>query len=88
MDFLNSQDLFFSCGRDLCVSRDGAQTWQRLSSNLSFGFEDDRPSVRQFEFTDVNTGWAIAGEEWDQLSIWKTVDGGETWEMLTPTIIP
>jgi photosystem II stability/assembly factor-like uncharacterized protein len=88
MDFINSQHLFFSCGADLCVSHDGAQTWQMLSSNLSFDFEDERPSVRQFDFTASQTGFAIAGEEWDQLSLWKTLDGGETWEMLTPVINP
>jgi photosystem II stability/assembly factor-like uncharacterized protein len=88
MDFINSQDLFFSCGDDLCVSRDGARTWQRLSANLSFNFREDKPAVRQFDFTDPDTGWAIVGEEWDRLTLWKTVNGGESWDPLSPSVIP
>jgi hypothetical protein len=88
MEFINSQNLFFSCGDDLCVSHDGAQTWQRLSSNLSFNFGEDKPPVRQFDFTDPDTGWAIVGEEWDQLTLWKTINSGNTWEMISPTFLP
>lgn len=88
MDFVDSQTLFFSCGEDLCFSQDGARTWQRRASNLSFNFGEDRAAVRKFDFSDSQAGWALAGEEWDQLYLWKTLNGGITWEMLSPTFTP
>jgi photosystem II stability/assembly factor-like uncharacterized protein len=85
MDFVTRQDFFFSCDTDLCVSHDGALTWQRLSPGLSFRYTDGLPYVYQFDFMDPQTGLAlVVDEEQDQRTLWKTFDGGESWELLKP----
>jgi photosystem II stability/assembly factor-like uncharacterized protein len=88
MDFLTTQDMFFACDQDLCVSHDGAQTWERVQPNLVFSNVGGQHYVQQFDFVDSNTGWALVGTDRYELTLWKTTDGGETWEMLSPEFIP
>jgi photosystem II stability/assembly factor-like uncharacterized protein len=87
MDFVTSQDLFFGCDLDLCVSHDGAQSWQRLSPNLYFSYVGGEHYVQRFDFVDPLTGWALVGADRKQLTLWKTEDGGESWEILQPIFL-
>ena len=83
LDFVSPQDIFARCGDNLCVTHDGAQTWQTISSNLNFGGEGDYP-VGLLDFVDATTGWAsVQGEK----TIWRTTDGGQTWQELSSVIV-
>jgi photosystem II stability/assembly factor-like uncharacterized protein len=57
---------------------DGGATWKPIS---------DVSWTAQFDFVDVNTGWAIARSD-TQMALVKSIDGGARWSMLTPTILP
>jgi photosystem II stability/assembly factor-like uncharacterized protein len=54
------------------MTSDGGQSWRML-----FREEFDRSPGLRVTFVDEQHGWAIS-----TLCIWRTVDGGETWEAL------
>ena len=76
--------IFVLCGNALCASLDGAQTWQTLASNLDFTQSDSR-SVSAIDFVDTSTGWALIQEN-QASALYKTADGGITWNRLTPML--
>ena len=80
------QDAFAPCGQDLCVTHDGGQSWQALGSNLSFAYTSEtEPYVWQFGFIDAQNGWAVS-ELGLKHGLWRTTDGGVTWEELMPML--
>jgi photosystem II stability/assembly factor-like uncharacterized protein len=83
--FLSPQDAFAVCGNTLCVTHDGAQTWQTLSTNLNFGYSDSSEYVEKFHFITPSLGWALTAYN-SSHTLWKTSDGGTTWEELKPVI--
>ncbi|MFN2280870.1 MAG: hypothetical protein ACK2TZ_03335, partial [Anaerolineales bacterium] len=86
-DFLSGQDIAFVCGIDLCLSRDGAQTWERISSNLAYSYSRSGPYMNEFDFVDTEHGWALVEPEFKIFSLWRTSDGGRSWMKLTPELI-
>jgi hypothetical protein len=84
----DSLHIFLRCGEDLCVSHDGARTWQTLSSNLNFGNSEAQTYVRFFDFGDSMTGWAFVGPYEGERTLWRTTDGGKTWAPLAPVLSP
>jgi photosystem II stability/assembly factor-like uncharacterized protein len=86
VESLSAAEIIARCGRDLCVTQDGAQTWQRRASTLNFDpSASSADYVSQFQFINASTGWAISGEG-TAIQLWKTVDGGATWTRLAPTL--
>jgi hypothetical protein len=86
-DYLTGEEFFFACRTDLCVTRDGAQTWERISSNLKFSAGGGRPYVSQFDFADSQNGWALVEPAYASFSLWHTTDGGRSWDKLTPDLL-
>ena len=86
VDAPTKDDVFMTCGVALCVSHDGARTWRQVTSNLTFDPSGAEPFVRMFQFVDANHGWALVGDQ--PRTLWRTVDGGETWTMLEPILLP
>ena len=84
MQIVSSEDIFVLCGNALCASHDGAQTWQPLASNLDFTQTDQR-SIAQLDFLNASTGWALEMEN-EVTTLYKTADGGKTWNKITPRI--
>jgi photosystem II stability/assembly factor-like uncharacterized protein len=87
-DYLNTGEIFFDCGSDLCVSRDKARTWERISSNLSYNYSEIKPKITQFDFVDGQNGYALVGPTYGPYSLWQTSDGGRNWILLTPDLFP
>jgi hypothetical protein len=89
LEVASEQDMFFRCGSDLCVTHDGAWTWERLPTNLNFETYSATGSyVQSFTFVDAFTGWALAGREDANPCLWMTIDGGQSWSMLEPIFSP
>ena len=82
-DFVSLTEAFLPCKDGLCVTLDGAKTWQVIQTNIPFR-RPENLTVLTFDFVDRHTGWAIlaAGKG---TSLYQTVDGGQTWTDLHPT---
>lgn len=87
VDAVSSQDVFIACGSHLCVTHDGARTWTTLPSSLNFASSDTGEYVTQFDFVSPTTGWALSGKTGSS-SLYETKDGGESWAMLSPLLLP
>jgi photosystem II stability/assembly factor-like uncharacterized protein len=70
-------DLFVWFAGELSVSHDGGQTWTNITPNLGWDF-----STFQFQFVDLQTGWAVTSASDGHTSLYKTIDGGQTWNAL------
>jgi len=90
VEFISELDIILRCGDNLCVSRDGALTWQTIASNLVFDDIDASTYVASFDFVDVTTGWALVGRggfaSHQELSLWRTIDGGDSWQEMEPSV--
>jgi hypothetical protein len=87
LEILSSQEIIFVCGSELCVTRDGAQTWDRFSSNLNPNDTGHYPRVKSYDFVDVQNGWALVESVYDSYTLWRTTDGGRNWLELEPNFI-
>ncbi len=88
IDFVNPLDAFAICGSALCVSHDGAQTWESLTSTLDFTYTDTHHI--QIDFVSPTTGWAVEYKPDTQMRwiLYQTTDGGQTWTEISPVIWP
>jgi photosystem II stability/assembly factor-like uncharacterized protein len=89
IDFVQPVDAFVACGNDLCVTHDGARSWQVLKSNLVFDINAPTGErVSHFDFVNAGTGWAITTDtNGSQPALWQTSDGGESWTRLSPAVV-
>jgi hypothetical protein len=65
-------------GREIFISEDQGLTWTLLKQVAWDG---------QFSFIDRMNGWAVARNEED-IAFVVTVDGGSTWQLIEPALIP
>jgi len=87
LDFVSPTDAFVACGSDLCVTHDGAKTWQKLPASLNFSYVEGKTYVNWFTFTSLNAGWATTSSPDGSVStFWRTTDGGMTWTEFTPRL--
>jgi photosystem II stability/assembly factor-like uncharacterized protein len=84
---LSPRDAFVRCGKNLCATNDGGQSWRKLPDNLNFDQSAGGPDyVSQYHFVDPASAWAISGES-GATTLWKSSDGGNTWVKLAPTLV-
>ena len=79
---LNFHDLDVEvlCGGKLCVSHDGAQSWETLTPSVDFS-RGDTHYVLQMTFASARTGWILLWEN-GTTRLYRTTDGGTTWTLL------
>ena len=86
VQIISAKDAFVVCGKNLCSTNDGAQTWKTLSGSLNFdqstGAAD---AVTMFNFIDPQNGWAVSGQS-GATTLWQSKDGGATWTKMSPTL--
>jgi photosystem II stability/assembly factor-like uncharacterized protein len=71
--FIDAQ-IAYALGRELYRSTDSGSSWIQFKSVNWIG---------QFSFVDAQTAWAVAHNN-GQIALVYTIDGGQTWQMLTP----
>jgi hypothetical protein len=82
---------FIANGSDICVTHDGARTWQTITPNISFGGNSKRDIVRM-EFLDTRHGWLIISDNNGfhpdgNCILYRTSDGGKNWTELPVRIL-
>jgi len=65
-------------GREIFTTTDGGLNWSSVKTVNWDG---------QFSFVDSWHGWAVASNE-EEIALVNTEDGGETWQLIEPIIIP
>ncbi len=86
VQFVNANHGFAACGSALCVTHDGAQSWEQVPAPFAFDMSQSGSYVVQSDFVDANTGWAIVADQSGQVLFVKTADGGKTWIDLKPRV--
>jgi photosystem II stability/assembly factor-like uncharacterized protein len=82
LHFFDTDEALALCEADLCVSHDGAQSWERVTPDIDISSTESR-AVFQVNFVDPLTGWIVIGEP-EKVLLYKTGDGGAHWTLLNP----
>ena len=77
VQIVSPRDIFVLCGSSLCASQDGAQTWSTVNPDVAFaeGFSG-------MDFVSPTTGFVITSDASGAHGLYKTTDGGATWNAL------
>ncbi len=75
--FLGS-DNGWAFGRDLYRTSDGGRSWTQFKTVTWDG---------QFSFVDALYGWAVARKD-VRIALVNTADGGKTWQIIEPILVP
>jgi photosystem II stability/assembly factor-like uncharacterized protein len=78
---VGSQTDFFvwDGGTTLNVSHDAGTTWSTVTPNVNL-----MDKMGYFQFIGSSTGWALTSDSSDHHMLYKTTDGGVTWNVLIP----
>ena len=66
-------------GTTLYASHDGATSWLTITTNVNIVSD-----LVSFQFVNPTTGWAVTGDASSHYKLYKTTDGGATWNVLIP----
>jgi photosystem II stability/assembly factor-like uncharacterized protein len=77
MDFVSTQDGFVWNGTNFYVTHDGAQTWTTVSPDVAFG-----DGFSGMDFVTPNIGFVLTGDASGAHGLYKTNNGGSTWDVL------
>lgn len=80
LQFLNPLEGAALCGSTVCVTHDGAQTWQTITPDVDLSSTDTR-YVLSMTFATPEAGWIILSED-DGFHLYRTTDSGATWTLL------
>jgi photosystem II stability/assembly factor-like uncharacterized protein len=74
------KDIFvWDGGVNIFVTHDSGLTWNPVASNITV-----MDILMKINFVDAQTGWVLTGDANNHHSLYKTVDGGATWNVLIP----
>ena len=77
MDFVSAKDGFIWNGVNFYVTHDGAETWSPVAPDVKFG-----QSFAGMDFVTVTTGFVLINDASGTYALYKTADGGATWNVL------
>ena len=83
-DIVSMQDAFtWDSAGFLRVTGDAGMNWRQVTPNVNFG-----DSVRDMDFVSTSTGWVLDLDANGNLALYRTVDGGVTWNPLFGNTAP
>ena len=82
IDVLSMTDVIVRCGSHLCATHDAGQAWMTATPDIDFGAFGTDHQLAQIDFISRTTGWAVLNED-DVFKLYKTTDGGHTWNLLS-----
>ncbi len=65
-------------GEEIHLTEDGGKTWTKINEVVWQG---------QFNFIDAHHGWAVAKND-DEIALVKTENGGRSWYIVEPQLVP
>ena len=77
MDFVSVQDGFVWNGTNFYVTKDGAQTWTTVSPDVTFG-----DNFSGLDFVSPTVGFVVTSDASNNRALYKTTDGGATWNVI------
>ena len=66
-------------GSSLRVTHNAGDSWSTVTPNVNI-----QGNIISMEFVNSTTGWAITSDASKHNSLYKTIDGGKTWNTLIP----
>ena len=66
-------------GVNINVTHNGGQTWEPVATNINV-----TDILMKIDFVDAQNGWVLTGDAANHHALYKTVDGGATWNVLIP----
>ena len=76
----NLQDVWvWDGGPAMLASRDSGTTWNLVNTNINV-----TDTLMTIDFVNATTGWTLTGDASSHYSLYKTIDGGATWNALIP----
>jgi photosystem II stability/assembly factor-like uncharacterized protein len=76
--YLLSPSVGWMLGEEIHITEDGGQSWVKINEVTWRG---------QFSFVDAHHGWAVARNE-DEIALVKTENGGRSWTVVEPRLVP
>ncbi len=76
-DFVAGSIGFVWNGTNFYETHDGAKTWTTVEPDVAFGNDFAR-----MDFVDPTTGFVLTSDATSKRSLYKTTDGGTTWNLL------
>jgi photosystem II stability/assembly factor-like uncharacterized protein len=76
--YLLSPSSGWMLGEEIHFTDDGGETWTMINEVIWQG---------QFNFIDINHGWAVARNE-DEIALVRTENGGRSWMIVDPGLAP
>ena len=75
----SASEMIFYTADQFYVTKDAGKTIQQISPEIKFG-----DSVIDMSFANSQTGWIITAGASNEMTLYKTTDGGATWTPLIP----
>jgi len=75
---LINPDTGWILGKEIHFTDNGGETWTKINEVAWEG---------QFSFIDANHGWAVARNA-EEIALVKTEDGGQSWAIVEPRLLP
>ena len=75
----SASEMIFYTADQFYVTKDAGATVQQITPDIKFG-----DSVIDMSFANSQTGWVITADESNEMTLYKTTDGGATWTPLIP----
>ena len=80
VSLVSQMDFFvWDGGSTLYASHNGGTSWTTITTNVNL-----KDILLSFKFVDTSTGWAISADASSHYTLYKTTDGGATWNVLVP----